>query len=365
MKCHLSRSTGEAAVGMFFKSKKVIGLDIGTSSIKLAEMDVSGKGAQLLSFGFAPTPPNSVMGGEINDIASVGMAIQALVAEVGSKRKIASTAMWGTAVIVKKITIPRIDKKLIKDQIRFEAEQYIPFDINNISLAHHILNSSSSPDTMDILLVAAQNELVLQYTQAIEMTGLSCGVLDVSGFALANSFEMNYGRLPETIGLLNFGAAITNFVVIQRGEVIFCRDIPVGGANYTNEIHKAMGVTMAEAEALKLSAVSRREVPDEVHSIISATNEAVTEEIRSSLDFLSATTNGITLNRCFYTGGSSGTSGLVETVSRVTGIPMELFNPFIKVKANPKKFSPEYLQQISSFAGVVTGLASRVQGDET
>lgn len=349
---------------MFFKSKKVIGLDIGTSSIKLAEMDFNGKGAQLLSFGFAPTPPNSVSGGEIVDIASVGIAIQSLINEVKSKRKNIATAMWGTAVIVKKITIPRMDKKLIKDQIRFEAEQYIPFDINNISLAHHILAASSSPDTMDILLIAAQNELVTQYTQVIEVSGLTCGVLDVSGFALANAFELNYGKIPgEVIGILNFGASITNFVVVQNGEVIFCRDIPVGGANYTNEIHKAMGVTVGEAEALKLSAVSRREVPDEVHSIISATNEAVTEEIRSSLDFLSATTNGLVLSRCFYTGGSSATSGLVETVSRVTGIHMEPFNPFLRVKANPKKFSPEYLDQISSFAGVVTGLAMREKGD--
>lgn len=349
---------------MFFKSKKVIGLDIGTSSIKLAEMDFSGKGAQLLSFGFAPTPPNSVSGGEIVDIASVGVAIQSLINEVKSKRKSIATAMWGTAVIVKKITIPKMDKKLIKDQIRFEAEQYIPFDINNISLAHHILAGSSSPDTMDILLIAAQNELVTQYTQVIEVSGLTCGVLDVSGFALANAFELNYGKIPgEVIGLLNFGASITNFVVVQNGEVIFCRDIPVGGANYTNEIHKAMGVTVPEAEALKLSAISRREVPDEVHSIISATNEAVTEEIRSSLDFLSATTNGLVLNRCFYTGGSSTTSGLTETVSRVTGILLEPFNPFLRVKANPKKFSPEYLEQISSFAGVVTGLALREVGD--
>lgn len=350
---------------MFFNSKKVIGLDIGTSSIKLAEMDFNSNGAQLLSFGFAPTPPNSVAGGEITDVGSVGMAIQSLVSEVKSKRKNVATAMWGTAVIVKKITIPKMDRKLIKDQIRFEAEQYIPFDINNISLAHHILTGSSSSDTMDILLIAAQNELVNQYTQVIEISGLACGVLDVSGFALANSFEMNYGRIPgEVVGLLNFGASITNFVVLQNGEVIFCRDIPVGGANYTNEIHKTMGVTVSEAEALKLSAVSRREVPDEVHSIISATNEAVTEEIRSSLDFLSATTNGLVLNRCYYTGGSSATSGLVETVSRVTGLKMQAFNPFLKVKTNPKKFSQEYLDQISPFASVVTGLAVRKLGDD-
>lgn len=351
---------------MFFKSKKVIGLDIGTSSIKLAEMEFKGKNAQLLSFGFAPTPPNSVSGGEIIDIASVGLSIQSLVNEVKSKRKTVATAMWGTAVIVKKITIPKMDKKLIRDQIRFEAEQYIPFDINNISLAHHIIADTTSPDTMDVLLIAAQNELVTQYTQVIEVGGLSCSILDVSGFALANAFELNYGKISgKSVGILNFGASITNFVVIQNGEVIFCRDIPVGGANYTNEIHKTMGVTVAEAEALKLSAVSRREVPDEVHSVISATNEAVTEEIRSSLDFLSATSNGLVLNNCFYTGGSSVTSGLVDTVSRVTGVSMEVFNPFLRVKANPKKFTTEYLDQISSFAGVVTGLALREVGDAT
>lgn len=349
---------------MFFKSKKVIGLDIGTSSIKLAEMDFSSKGATLLSFGFAPTPPNSVAGGEIVDIGSVGVAIQSLLNEVKSKRKNVATAMWGTAVIVKKITIPRMDRKLIADQIRFEAEQYIPFDINNISLAHHILQQSSSPDTMDVLLIAAQNELVSQYTQVVEISGVHCGVLDVSGFALANAFEMNYGKMQgQSIGILNFGASITNFVVLQNGEVIFCRDIPVGGANYTNEIHKAMGVTIQEAESLKLSAMSRSDVPDEVHSVLSSTNEAVTEEIRSSLDFLSATTNGLVLSQCFYTGGSSSTSGLVETIARVTGMQMLPFDPFIKVKANPKKFSPEYLQQISSFAAVVTGLAIREMGD--
>lgn len=349
---------------MFFKSKKVIGLDIGTSSIKLAEMDVSGKSATLLSFGFAPTPPNSVAGGEIIDIGSVGMAIQSLVNEVKTKRKIVATAMWGTAVIVKKITIPRMDAKLIQDQIRFEAEQYIPFDINNISLAHHILSYSSSPDTMDLLLIAAQNELVSQYTQVVELAGAKCGVLDVSGFALANAFELNYGKLTgQAVGILNFGASITNFVVIQNGEVIFSRDIPVGGANYTNEIHKAMGVTVQEAESLKLSAMSRRDVPDEVHSVLSSTNEAVTEEIRSSLDFLSATTNGLVLHQCYYTGGSSSTSGLIETIARVTNMQMQRFNPFANVKANSKKFSPEYLEQISSFASVVTGLAIRKMGD--
>lgn len=349
---------------MFFNSKKILGLDIGSSSIKIAEMDVTKQGAQLLSFGFAPTPPNTVSAGEISDISSVGIAVQGLVNEIKSKRKNIATGMWGTAVIVKKITIPKMDRKLIQDQIRFEAEQYIPFDINNISLAHHVLKASASDDTIDLLLIAAQNELVFQYTSVVEASGLACSVLDVSGFALANCFEANYGKFPhDVIGILNFGSSITNFVVVHNGDVVFCRDIPVGGQSYTNEIHKSLGVSLQEAEALKLSAVSRREVPAEVHSIIASTNEMVTEEVRNSLDFLSATTNGLALNRCFYTGGSSSTTGLTEALSRSTGIPFEILNPFSKVKANPKKFSPDYLNQISHFAAIATGLGIRKVGD--
>src|SRR5690606_29217505 len=121
---------------MFFKSKKVLGLDIGTSTIKMAEMDVSGRGASLEGFSFVQTPPNSVSAGELTDVASLSMIVQSLVSELKSKRKNVCVGMWGTAVIVKKITVPKADKKLISEQLGFYAEQYIPFDINNVSLSH-------------------------------------------------------------------------------------------------------------------------------------------------------------------------------------------------------------------------------------
>lgn len=348
---------------MLFKTKKVIGLDIGTSSLKLAELDVSKNGATLHSFRLAPTPPNAINNGEIMDPASLGAAIRGLVDEAGSRRKNAATGMWGMSVIVKKITMPRMDRKLLNDQIRYEAEQYIPFDINNVSLAHHVLNTSGAPDTQDVLLIAAQNELVAQYAQSVEIAGLECKVLDVSGFALANCFEMNYGRTAENVGLLNFGASVTNFVVLSGGDVVFCRDIPVGGANYTNEISKGMGVSVQEAEMLKLSAVARQEVPDDVVSLISATNETVAEEVRNSLDFLSATTNGLALNRCLVTGGASVTTGLMDAVSRVTGLALEPFNPFQRVRINAKRFTNEELERVSSFAAVALGLGLRQVGD--
>ncbi|MFP5518670.1 MAG: type IV pilus assembly protein PilM [Bdellovibrionia bacterium] len=348
---------------MFFSSKKVIGIDIGSTSIKVIEVDSSRKGANLLSFAVVPTPPGAIYGGEIHDIAAIAMALQAAITELKTKRKNAATAMWGTAVIVKKIQMARVDRKLLREQVRFEAEQYIPFDLNNVSLAHHELMTNNSPETMDVLLVAAQNELVLQYSQVIETAGLNCSILDVSGFALANCFELNYGKRPETVGILNFGASITNFVVIQNGEILFARDILAGGSSYTNEIHKILGVTVEEAEALKLSASAGREVPDEVHSILSQTNEVVVEEIRSSLDFLAATSSEVSIQKFYFTGGAALTPGLIETASRGLGLSFEPLNPFVNLKANPKKFSPGYLDQIHYLIPVSLGLGLREVGD--
>jgi type IV pilus assembly protein PilM len=349
---------------MFFKSKKVIGLDIGTSSIKVAEIEVSGKRSSLISFGITPTPNGTVTGGEITDITAVSNAIRGLALEIKSKRRMVSTGMWGTAVIVKKITIPKIEPSLVADQIQWEAEQYIPFDINEISLAHHILKKSGSPETMDILLVAAQNQLVVQYAEAVESAGLSCEIIDVSGFALANCFECNYGkRIGECIGILNLGAGISNFVVVSDGEVVFNRDIPTGGLTYTNDIHKELGVTLGEAETLKISASAGREVPEEVHRVIQTTTESVTEEIHNSFEFFGATASGLAIEKCYYSGGCSSLPGLVENISKTLNLSFERVDPFLRVAPSARGLSPGYLQQIRPFAPVALGLAMRKAGD--
>lgn len=350
---------------MFFKSKKLVALDIGASSIKLAELEVSKKGCKLLSFGITPTPPQSVMGGDILSAESTARAITQILSDTRLKKKNVVTGVGGTTVIVKKITVPRMEKQLVAEQIRWEAEQYIPFDINEISLAHHVLGSSSdSADSMDVILVAVQNQTVSQYMEALALAGLNCQILDVSGFALANCFEMNYGVFPgQCMGLLNIGASLSNFVVINNGEVIFSRDIPVGGATFTAEIQKEMGVTSSEAETLKISAAMGQEVPAEVHSVISVTTDAVTEELRNSFDFFAATSNGLSLNRLFFTGGGANLPGLIEKVAASTGLAAERFDPFVRVKAQGKGFNESYLNQIRPLVAIVFGLALRKRGD--
>jgi type IV pilus assembly protein PilM len=350
---------------MFFQSKKLIGLDIGTANIKMAELDVTRKSGTLSGFMVSPTPARAINGGEIADPAAVSEALKKMIENSKTKRKSVSVGLWGTSVITKRIAIPQMDEKLVGGQIRWEAEQYIPFDINEVNIDYKTLKSfHSSPDTMDVLLVAARQDMALLYQDIVQSAGLQCSVIDVSGFALANCFIHNWGvQKGQTVAMLNFGAAITNFVVIENGEIIFCRDIPVGGLTYTTEIHKSMGMSIEEAEALKISACTGQAAPDEVAKIIQSTHEIVAEEVQSSVDFFVNTTPGLPVQQCFVTGGASRTTGLTTFVGQHTKLNLEIFNPFRAIKVNEKTLTGDFVSEIRDFAAIAMGLGLRAVGD--
>jgi type IV pilus assembly protein PilM len=350
---------------MFFQSKKLIGLDIGTANIKMAEVDFSKKGSTLVNFAILPTPPRAISAGEISDPAAISDALKVLLGNIRTKRKNTAVGLWGTSVISKRITIPQMDEKLVGGQIRWEAEQYVPFDINEVNIDFKILKSfQSSPENMDILLVAARQDVAFLYQDIVQSAGLTCSVIDVSGFALANCFLNNWGsQKGQTVALLNVGAAITNFVVIENGEVIFCRDIPAGGLTYTTEIHKGMGISMEEAEAMKISACTGQAAPEDVTRIIAASHEGIAEEVQSSLDFFVNTTPGLPVQQCLITGGASRTTGLINFLSQHTKMGFQIFDPFRSVKVNSRIMTPDYTNEIRDFASIALGLGMRAAGD--
>jgi type IV pilus assembly protein PilM len=350
---------------MFFSSKKLIGLDIGTANIKLAEVDFARKGSTLVNFAIKPTPPRAINGGELSDPAAIAETIKSLVATLRSKRKNASVGLWGTSVITKRITIPMMDEKLVAGQIRWEAEQYIPFDINEVNIDFKILkNFQTGPDTLDILLVAARQDVALLYQDIVQSSGLTCSVIDVGGFALANCFLNNWpAQKGQTVALMNLGASISNFVVIENGEVVFCRDIPVGGLTYTTEIQKGMGISVEEAEAMKISACTGQAAPEEVGKIIQSTHEVLGEEIQSSIDFFVNTTPGLPVQQCFVTGGASRTTGLLNHVSGHTKLNFQIFDPFKMVRVNDRNLNTGFISEIRDFASVAVGLGLRAAGD--
>ncbi len=347
----------------FLGNKKLIGLDIGTSSIKIAELDVGRKKSTLLAFGIVPTPAQSFAGGDVTNAQSLSEAVRQLMAKIKTKRNNVAAGLGGTSVIVKRVTIPKMDEKLIPEQIRWEAEQYIPYDINEVNLGFEVLKKTGVPaENMDLLLIAAVQGHVFKYVEVMTMSGLNCSVLDVSGFALANAFKSNYGEMEgQCLALLNIGAAATTMVVLDNGEIVFCRDIPVGGLNYTADLQKALSISQEEAEGIKLSVGKDQAAPAEAQAIIATTHDIVCDEIKASFDFFLNSAYSHNITRCFVTGGASRTSGLIDRLSKVA--PCEKFDPFFNLTVSPKTFSKEYLNQIRDFASVAVGLGLRQQGD--
>lgn len=350
---------------MFFDSNKVIGLDIGTNSIKLVELDVGARKTTVLSFGVTPTPAGTIAGGEIIDPVTLSQAIKSLIEKTNSKRKHASVGIWGTAVIVKRVSLPKMDLNLLDEQIKWEAEQYIPFDIQEINLEYHVLASSqASADTMDILLVAAKKDLIMNYLETVEGAGVSCSILDVSSFALANCFMRNHPELAhETNAIFDIGSGITNFVVVENGEVVFARDIPMGGSNYTSDIQKGMGVSVEEAEGLKLDISLGRPAPEDLKTIVQASHESFCDELNRSLDFYTSTSTQGRIQRIYLTGGGSLMIGLKESLSNLSQIPVDIFNPFHTIQVDKGVIATEYISQIAPLASIAIGLGLRKVGD--
>lgn len=350
---------------MIFGSKQIVGLDLGSSSIKMVELKATGRTLKMTNFGMSSIPEGLIDGGEIIDPSALSQVILALHKELGIKTKQICTGMFGGAVIVKKISMPRIDPKLIGEQIQWEAEQYIPFDLSEVNLDYHLLNSvDRNSETMEILLVAAKHDYIIRYFEAIEIAGLRCSIIDVNGFALANCFEVNYGhRQGETVALINIGAGVTNLVVVENGSVVFCRDIPIGGSVYNMEISRELGVSPQEAEELKIGYSQTQQSPAELSNVVNATNEMICEEVKDSFKFYEQSKSGSAVTSIFLSGGSVKIPNLIENISMTTGLSCQVMNPLQKVGYNKKNFSDQFLNEILPFLPCVIGMGARKVGD--
>ena len=348
---------------MLFRKKKLIGLDIGTNSVKLAELDVSPRQVILNRFSMVPTPPSAIINGGIVEGGLISEAVRQAISELKTKRKIVSSGLWGSSVVVKRINMPHMEEGLVSEQIRWEAEQYIPYDINEVNIEYKILNlSGETSENMEVLLVAAMQDSVFKIAEIIEVAGLSCSILDIEGFALANCFERNYGgENSGVIGLFNIGSSVTNFVILEKGEIVFCRDIPVGGGTYTAALHRSMGISMEEAESMKISASMGHPTPDEATSVIESTHEIVLEELKSGLEFFMNTNHSQELTQSYISGGGSRTLGLGERMKEA--YKTVRMDPLIGIKCNTKKVPMDLINSIKDFGVVAIGLGLREPGD--
>jgi type IV pilus assembly protein PilM len=353
--------------GLTKKSKPVVGLDIGSSAVKAVELKQSGKSYKVLAVGVEPIPPDSIVDGAIIDGAAVADAIKRLFENKAFKSKDVAASLSGNAVIVKKISLPVMTEAELSESIYWEAEQYIPFDIQDVNLDYQILDPGTGADskgTMDVLLVAAKKEKIADYTGVIAQAGKVPVVVDVDAFALQNAFEMNYGSDPQAVVvLLNAGASAININIISGDQSVFTRDISMGGNAYTEAVQKELNLPFESAEALKKGEPVDGVTFEEVQPVLHAMTENVLLEIQKTFDFFKASATSERIDKVLLSGGASLVDGFQKALEDRFGTVIEPFNPFQKISFDPSKLGVADAERVTTATAVAVGLALRTAGD--
>jgi type IV pilus assembly protein PilM len=349
------------------KSKAVVGLDIGSSAVKAVELKSVGKGFKVTAFASEPVPPDSIVDGAIIDGTAVAEAIRRLFENKAFKTKEVAASLSGNAVIVKKISLPVMTESELAESIYWEAEQYIPFDIQDVNLDYQILDAGRGPDskgTMDVLLVAAKKEKIADYMGVITQAGRTAVVVDVDAFALQNAYEINYGLEPQSVVvLLNAGASAININILAGEQSVFTRDISSGGNAYTEAVQKELNLPFESAEILKKGEAVDGVSFDEVKPVLHAMTENVLLEIQKTFDFFKATASSDRIDRIVLSGGASRVDGFAQALEERFGAPVEAFDPFRKVAFEPTRLGITDSASIAPTAAVAVGLALRRAGD--
>jgi type IV pilus assembly protein PilM len=353
---------------VFRRAKSLVGLDIGSSAVKAIELKSAGsKGYKVTAFGSEPVPPDSIVDGAIIDAAAVADAIRRLFEARNIKTRDVAASLSGNAVIVKKITLPKMTPAELAESIYWEAEQYIPFDIQDVNLDYQILDAGDAQGgngTMDVLLVAAKKEKIADYTGVIAQAGRSAAVVDVDAFALQNAYEANYGIEPgAVVVLLNAGASATNINILQGDQSVFTRDISIGGNAYTEALQKELNLPFDQADQLKRGEPVDGVSFEDARPVLRAVSENVMLEIQKTFDFFKATASSDRIDRIVVSGGASRAEGFTEMLSERFDAPIETFDPFKRVAFDTKKFRVESPADIAPMAAVAVGLALRRVGD--
>ena len=351
---------------LWSKKKGVIGLDIGSSSIKLVELNEGKNGFKLQNLAISPLPPEAIVDGSLMDSVTIIDTIRELTANTKTKTKDVVISISGHSVIVKKINLPFMTEAELEESIQWEAERYIPFDINDVNIDFQILGSGpENPEVMDVVLVAAKKDIINDYISVIIESGLNPVIIDVDAFALENMLAINYEiEKEEIIAIANVGASTTNINIIKNNVSAFTRDIFKGGNQVTEEIQRQLHIDYEEAEKIKVGSKVDTTSQATIQDVLKTASESLAMEIGSSLDFFQSTTTYEKINKFYLSGGGSKVKDFDLILQQQIGIPVEIVNPFKKIEYSGKNFDIEYLREIGPIMAVGVGLSTRKVGDK-
>ena len=351
---------------LFRRAKNLVGLDIGSSAVKAVELKPSGKGMRVSAIAVEPVQPDSIVDGAIIDGAAVAEAIGRIFATARFKARDVVVSLSGSSVIVKKITLPVMTDQELSESIHWEAEQYIPFDIQDVTLDYEILTAGAGADsrgTMDVLLVAAKKDKIADYTNVVTQAGRRAAIVDVDAFALQNAYEVNYGfESSRVVALLNAGASAININILSGSQSVFTRDVSVGGHAFTEAVQKELGVPFETAEQVKKGRDVGGARREDARAVIRAMTDNALLEVEKTFDFFKATAASDRIDRIMLSGGASLVEGFAEALEDRFRTEVERFDPFRRVACDAGKLGLGSVDEVAPVAAVALGLALRRAG---
>jgi type IV pilus assembly protein PilM len=349
----------------FGKKDHIVGLDIGSRSIKAAEIVETKQGLSLKRFGIVDIAHGAIEEGTINDPETVAESIKQLFKSYNIKETNVAVSIGGYSVIVKKISVQTMDEEKLQETIHFEAEQYIPFDISDVNLDFQILGESeSNPGQMNVFLVAAKKEMVNDYINLVNLAGLNPCIVDVEAFALQNAIEANYDLQNENTALIDIGASKTSLNILKGNSSLFMRDVSLGCGQINQKIMSLIECSFEEAEQLKYGDKPDRLTQEDLKGIISSVVTDWCTEIRRALDFFYSTYPEDQIKRIILSGGGANIDEFRELLATEASAEVESINPLKNLKIDKKHFDDAFIKQIAPQAAISMGLAMRKVDDK-
>jgi type IV pilus assembly protein PilM len=354
-------------LSMLTPKRQLVGLDIGSSGIKLVQLKENRGRYVLQKFGFKPLEPEVIVDGTVMDEGRVVSAIKELFDELNVKVKQVAVSISGHAVIIKKISLPPMPDDELEGQVKLAAEQYIPFDINEVNIDFHVLPPSEGEGgegEMAVILVAAKKDKINELTELVKGAGLLPMVMDVDAFAIENMHAINYPMAQEeTTALVNVGASVMNINIVSKGTSLFTRDIPIGGNRYTESIQRELGLSYEEAESIKKGGRASGNNQVAAQGVIESVNAEVASEIARTIDYFKSTVSEGDVQQVLLCGGGAQIGGLVKQLRDRMQAVIEVANPFAEVDTSGSDFDQATLAELAPMASVSVGLALRSVGD--
>lgn len=354
---------------LFNKQDNLIGLDIGSYSIKVVELKENNKGLILRNFAIYPLPHEAIIDGAIMNSSAIIEVISQIWHDLRLKNKNVAIGVQGTSVIVKKITIPEQTRAEVEETLKFEAHEHIAFDVEDVKIDFHIASAGPEHGQMDVVLIAAKKEYINEYCSIIGEAGLNPCVIDSSAFAIQNVFERLVGYESGVYSIfINIGDSLTNVnIVSPTGDPFVVRDESIAGKNITDKIAQQLNLSFEDAELLKIGGERGDEeagmVSHDIADIIQGCAENIAQAVHRSVEYAYSFQLDMSNAKGYLSGGTSLLPQIQSALSTKLNFSLEIFNPFEGIGFDRRKFSEDYLKEMAPFAAVAMGLALRRKND--